>query len=116
MAIQLAHMIALCHRMLKPVDSQLLEVLAVHSTSEVITRDTCEYMKIDYLVGSRTLSELLIACFQHYGVFRAPVPLHKPTYHTKCGLVGIYIYKYVRQVASGTKSGVPKSPFDESPP
>ena len=26
--------------------------------SEVITRDTCEMIKLDYLVGSRTLSEL----------------------------------------------------------
>ena len=55
----MAHMIAWCHKMPKPVDSQLSEVLAAHSMSEVITRDTCEMIKLDYLVGSRTLSELL---------------------------------------------------------
>ena len=59
MASQLAHMIAWCHKMLKPVDSQLPEILAAHCRSEVITRDMCEMMKLDYLVGSRTLSELV---------------------------------------------------------
>ena len=59
MASQLAHMIAWCHKMLEPVDSQLPEILAAHCRSEVITRDMCEMMKLDYLVGSRTLSELV---------------------------------------------------------
>ena len=47
------------HKMLKPVVSQLPETLAAHSMSEVITRDTCEMMKLYYLAGSRTLSELV---------------------------------------------------------